>query len=113
MLGNNYSANTASQNKPEGFSRNNSAITLLSKQQSVCNLVSLASSNSMSNQNATPNSHNAKSSTNELWYKKMRQIFLIEYSKYFESRGFIHLRDDRPADAQVRFKSIQNKLFFN
>ena len=47
----------------------------------------------------TPNPVNP---ANELWYKKMRQTFLIEYSKYFESRGFIYLKDDRsPVEAQV------------
>lgn len=33
-------------------------------------------------------------STIELWYAKMRQIVLIEYSKYFETRGFIKLKDE-------------------
>ena len=104
MLGQNYASNLQVFNtitKSDSFQRNNSAITLLSKQQSVSNLVSLSSNPSVvqSLGDKTPNPVNP---ANELWYKKMRQTFLIEYSKYFESRGFIYLKDDRsPVEAQV------------
>ena len=31
---------------------------------------------------------------NDAWYQKMRLIFLTEYAKYFEGRGFLRLKDD-------------------
>lgn len=30
----------------------------------------------------------------DAWYLKMRQIILVEYARYFESRGFIRLKDE-------------------
>ncbi len=74
--------------------RNASNATLLSKQQSISNLagVGLSGGSKMKADGA-----------NELWFKKMRYIFMLEFSKFFESRGFIYLRDDRSAtEPQVR-----------
>ncbi len=74
--------------------RNGSNATLLSKQQSISNLagVGLSGGSKMKADGA-----------NELWFKKMRYIFMLEFSKFFESRGFIYLRDDRSAsEPQVR-----------
>lgn len=111
MLGQNSSSNLSVFNtisKSDSFQRNNSAITLLSKQQSVSNLVSLSSNQIISQPTKTQNPVNP---ANELWYKKMRHIFLIEYSKYFESRGFIHLKDDRsPVDSQVLLILYKSKV---
>lgn len=36
--------------------------------------------------------------SSDSWYFKMRQIVLVEYARYFETRGFIRLRDEtKPA----------------
>ena len=91
----------------KGFARNHSAITLLSKQQSVSNLISLTSNASMASTKTVINTvDNPVFASNELWYKKMRQIFLIEYSKYFEHNGFIHLKDERaPPESNTTSKA--------
>lgn len=43
----------------------------------------------------------------DVWYQKMRQIFLTEYTKYFESRGFLRLKDDVKESSNQTNKNIQ------
>lgn len=39
--------------------------------------------------------------SNESWYFKMRQIVLVEYTKYFEAHGFTRLKDERSAQQET------------
>ena len=46
--------------------------------------------------------------TAEPWYYKMRQIVLTEYSKYFEAKGFIRLRDEK-SESQLKQQQQQQQ----
>ncbi len=83
--------------------RNSSVATLLSKQQSISNLVGVGLSGSSGSKVKAGSAMEQADVANELWFKKMRFIFMSEFTKFFESRGFIYLRDDRSgSEPQVR-----------
>ena len=52
------------------------------------------SKSSMSNKSSSSQPQGPILLNTDIWYQKMRQILLIEYTKYFESRGFLRLRDE-------------------
>ena len=56
---------------------------------------SITNEKMLKNTSFKPTKANSSISNSENWYFKMRQIVLIEYSKYFESKGFIRLKDER------------------
>ncbi|CAF0823180.1 unnamed protein product [Brachionus calyciflorus] len=61
--------------------------------------------NSNTKTSNTTKTQNNTSSVIESWYCTMRQIVLVEYTKYLEARGFIRLRDER----QLQENNNQNK----
>ncbi|RNA30625.1 SZT2-like isoform X1, partial [Brachionus plicatilis] len=56
---------------------------------------SITNEKMLKSSNIKPTKTNTAITNNENWYFKMRQIVLVEYSKYFESKDFVRLRDDR------------------
>ncbi len=45
----------------------------------------------------------------DVWYQKMRQILLTEYTKYFESRGFLRLRDENKESSNTNKTNSNNQ----
>ena len=50
----------------------------------------------------------APANSSHIWYSKMRQIILIEYSSYFDKLGFIRLKEDKTADMQIKQGKLVN-----
>jgi len=51
--------------------------------------------------------------SNEAWYQNMRQMFLIEYSKFFESKGFVRLKDVERGATTTTTTTISSSGFSN
>lgn len=65
----------------------------------------------LQSQNTKPKPElNKQLNSNDSWYSRMRQIVLVEYTKYFESHGFTRLKDERSVPQESTIKtSLNNK----